>query len=410
MKIYIALPAINESEYIHKTIESIVNQKTDCKFEVFVCVNQTEITAISNKLSAFSPDIYEDNQKTIKYLQELKDIPLTIIDKSSRGYGMETEKSGVGWARKITMDAICQKAADEDLILSLDADTTFNENYFQSITDNFRKHNDAVAISIPYYHNLGSDETLNRAILRYEIYMRYYLINLLRIESPYAFTALGSAIALPVKAYNAIKGLTPKKSGEDFYFLQKLCKYGKVMIWNKEHVNPSSRFSDRVFFGTGPALIKGSKGDWESYPIYDYGLFDNINKTYALFPELFKKDTKTPMSEFIRQQFKDENIWHLLRKNNPDINKFIKACHIKIDGLRILQYLKSEQKKTLHSDEENLKEFLNKFYRDKLKQKDIDISELTFNKSKISELNEIRDLLADIENSQREEKLFIKIS
>ncbi len=91
-----------------------------------------------------------------------------------------------------------------------------------------------------------------------------------------SFTAIGSAMALPVKSYRAIGGMTPHKSGEDFYFLQKLRKFGKVLTWNKEKVYPEARYSDRVFFGTGPAMIKGRDGDWSSYPIYPFELFDEI--------------------------------------------------------------------------------------------------------------------------------------
>ena len=149
---------------------------------------------------------------------------------------------------------------------------------------------DAVALSNPYYHKLTGAEAEDRAILRYEIYMRNYAINMLLINSPYAFTAMGSAIALPVSSYKAIGGLTPKLSGEDFYFLQKLRKYGNINIHNKEKVYPAARFSDRVFFGTGPAMIKGNDGDWESYPIYHIQLFKNIERTYESFEILFKND------------------------------------------------------------------------------------------------------------------------
>ena len=78
-----------------------------------------------------------------------------------------------------------------------------------------------IGLAVPYYHKLIGDAT-DRLILRYEIYMRCYLINLLRIQNPYAFTALGSAMAVTVRAYRKAGGLTPVKSGEDFYFLQNL--------------------------------------------------------------------------------------------------------------------------------------------------------------------------------------------
>jgi glycosyltransferase involved in cell wall biosynthesis len=276
MKLYIALPAINELEYIGSTIDCIRKQKGCPEFEVFVCVNQPEQSSGTSQQDSAENEIYLNNQRTLEYLRSVKDIPLTVIDRSSKGKGWKGKEGGVGWARKITIDAIVARviktkqekfhaedaeeiAKDteiksrfrlyegEDIIISLDADTVFGEKYFASIADVFSGNPDAVGLSVPYYHQLTEDDVLNRAILRYEIYMRHYMINLLRIGSPYSFTALGSAIALPVKACRAIGGLTPKKSGEDFYFLQKLCKFGKVMINNDERVEPAARFSDRVF-------------------------------------------------------------------------------------------------------------------------------------------------------------------
>ena len=45
-----------------------------------------------------------------------------------------------------------------------------------------------------------------------------------------------------------------KKAGEDFYFLQKLFDAGHFSECNTTRVIPSPRPSDRVIFGTGPAI------------------------------------------------------------------------------------------------------------------------------------------------------------
>lgn len=402
MKIYIALPAINESEYISETIDCIRRQNTSIDFEVFVIVN-------NSKPSTNDSEIYLDNQKTIEYLNGITDIPLTVIDRSSKGKEMTDSRTGVGWARKIVMDEIVHTAEFDDIIISLDSDTTFGENYFGSIVKNFNENLDAVAISVPYYHKLSENEIQNRAILRYEIYMRHYLINLLRIDSPYGFTALGSAMAFRARAYKAVRGLTPKKGGEDFYFLQKLVKYGKVMIQNYETVYPSSRFSDRVAFGTGPAIIKGSKGDWKSYPIYDYRLFDKIGETYNLFSELYNRDIETPISRHLNKDSDNNTIWKKLRENHRNAKGFIRACHIRIDGLRILQFLKSEQDKVEYNDSINLRDFLKRFYMKEMKDNGMEIDSIRFEDSLITELDMIRNILKDIEQTIRNEKRDIKI-
>lgn len=391
---------MGEFHFIKVCLDSIKTQKFK-NFEVYICVNQPEeYWDLDDK-----KEICENNASTIELLKNESEIPLKLFDKNSRNNGWQGKYFGVGAARKFLMDEIIKDASENDIIVSLDADTYFGENYFQSIFDIFLENPKTVGLSNPYYHPLTSDENANRAILHYEIYMRYYAINLWRINSPYSFTALGSAMAFPVWAYKALGGLTAKKSGEDFYFLQKLRKYGTLLNWNKEKVYPASRFSDRVFFGTGPAMIKGNNGDWESYPIYDYHLFDKISETYQLFSKLFKEDIETPMSEFISQCFKEGNIWEALRLNNKDEKHFVKACHDKIDGLRILQFLKSAQNKLEKKDEENLVDFLKTFHSNSLNNEIISVlDEFDFNKSSITDLNKIRDLLIVFEENTQKTK------
>ncbi len=283
-QIFIAIPAINEMEWLPEFINCL-NQQSFKQFKVVVGVNQPDDWwGKSEKVH-----ICENNQKSIEYLKEVQNLELEILDNSSKGKGWVGKKSGVGWARKTIMDKIAKEANENDIMVTLDADTTFEPGYLQSIINTFLMYPKAVALSVPYYHKLTGKPEPDRAILRYEIYMRYYALNLWRINSPYNFTAIGSAMALPIKSYKAIGGITPHKSGEDFYFIQKLRKYGTVLTWNEEKVYPAARFSDRVGFGTGPAMIKGRAGDWDSYPIYPFNYFDEVKSTYDLFPVLFEE-------------------------------------------------------------------------------------------------------------------------
>ncbi|MCX6282614.1 MAG: hypothetical protein NTW31_00010, partial [Bacteroidetes bacterium] len=325
-----------------------------------------------------------------------------ILDRASKGKGWDLKKYGIGWARKVIMDSIIEGAKPDDLILSLDADTTFTENYFLSVALNFYNNRDAVALSAPYFHTLSDDTRAGRAILRYEIYMRHYQLNLWRIGSPYTFTALGSAIACPVWAYSAVGGMTPKTSGEDFYFLQKLRKYGRILFWNDEKVYPEARFSDRVFFGTGPAMIKGDSGDWTSCPIYPVDLFDEIWETYELFPAFFTKTKETPVVKFLKELLKEKDPFEPLRKNFKTPENFIRACHEKFDGLRILQYLKSNQGKYPGTDEEHLLKFLQGNYdKSQLRNLHIDFPSFSFESSPVNDLEMVRLLLFEKEEESR---------
>jgi hypothetical protein len=134
--------------------------------------------------------------------------------------------------------------------------------------------------------------------------------------------------------------------------MQKMAKSGPLSNYNSVKVYPQSRFSDRVNFGTGPAMIKGDSGDWTSYPFYTPQFFLQIEKTYNCFPKLFEKDMDTPMTAFLKQQLKRDDIWTPLRKNFKKKELFIKACTELVDGLRILQFLKDSNSKMNQSDEE----------------------------------------------------------
>lgn len=166
-KIYIALPLMNEFENISKLMRAFSVQDYR-NFELWICVNQPEAYWDDSERIM----ICENNQKTLHFLTKVKNIPLQIIDKSSKRKAWLKKDFGVGWARKTLMDAIALKAEENDVILTLDGDTDFNSTYFSSIIKTIQTFPKAVALSIPYYHPLSGDEETDRNILRYEIYMR----------------------------------------------------------------------------------------------------------------------------------------------------------------------------------------------------------------------------------------------
>ena len=254
-------------------------------------------------------------------------------------------------------DSIAKECDDNELIVSLDADTSFSNTYLESVLCAMNKHPEHSVLSVPYYHPLSNDEYDDRAMLRYEIYMRHYIINLLESGNPYAFTALGSAMVFPLWAYKKVGGITPLQGGEDFYLMQKFAKTGRVLLSCNETVKPQGRKSQRVPFGTGPAIAKGIDSMDITYPLYPAEGFDAVRETYALFFRLYTEDIETPMSDFLRQQLKTDDIWEPMRKNFKTRELFIHACSERVDGLRILQFLKTLP---LRSAEEELLLFCNK--------------------------------------------------
>lgn len=392
--ISVAVPAMDELDTMPLLIESLKKQSFG-NFDLYVCVNNPD----DWWNSADKTDIVNNNIQLINLLNSTNDIKITIIDKCTKGNGWTGKKKGVGMARKLLFDRIIADHNSDNIIVSMDADTTFGPDYLQSIIEKFNTTSHLSAMAVPYYHPLSENNNCNRAILRYELYMRYYMLQLLRIRSPYAFTALGSAMAFTPKAYNLAGGITPLEGGEDFYLMQKFCKTGLISISNTEVVYPSSRTSHRVPFGTGPAVNKGITEQEKSYPFYPSILFDNIKETFYSFDRLYQNDYTTPMTVFLQNQLKTTDIWLPLRKNYKKADLFVKACTERVDGLRILQYLKQEYNnnyQTCINSEIFLKEYCH--------SQNITLpDDFSLSQSPIGIINDIRNILFQKENTMREE-------
>ena len=393
-RLFLTIPLMNEFENLDSLLEDL--QKQTCNdFVAIFCVNQPDAWWDDpHKI-----EICKNNQKTIARLSQENRIEVMVIDRSSPGKGWTGKHFGVGWARKTAMDAASKMAGPEDIIVTMDGDTRYPLEYLEKIKIAFAGNEEIKALSVPYFHRLTGKEPEDMAILRYEIYMRYFAVNMLRINNPYAFTAIGSAMACTVRAYRDIRGITPHKSGEDFYFIQKLRKYGSVQNDAHTLAHPASRFSNRVFFGTGPAMIRGNSGDWSGYPLFPHELFDEVKTTFDHFKNLYAGDMELPMSEFLYEKF-GEKPWDDLRKNARSISSFERACRHRVDGLRILQYLKWRYKQINTGDEENLQAFLNRFYPDEPVTKSLkDFTD--FRSATVEQLDAIRNLLFEKETRWR---------
>lgn len=339
----IAIPAMDELDYLPVTLDALSKQDTRLPFEVYVCVNQPDEYWNHPERQT----VCKNNQKLLEFLHSYKSLTLHILDFASPGLGWKGKKTGVGFARKVLFERILSECDPKDIIISLDADTTFGTCYLQSVADRFEWNPEMTAMSVPYYHPLnGGDEIRDKALLRYEIYMRNYAVNLLKISSPYGFTALGSAIAMRACSLKKIGNITPYQSGEDFYLVQKFCKMGGLSLFNTECVYPAGRYSDRVPFGTGPAMKLGAEGIWDSYPIYHFSFFTSIQEAYGKLRELYENKISVMENDFLRFLQKENqkpDIWQDIRENVSDFQHFVKAFHQKADGLRILQFVRAKQ-------------------------------------------------------------------
>ena len=220
----------------------------------------------------------------------------------------------------------------------------------------------------------GSDsEKRACAMLHYEVYMRSYALNLMLVGHPYALTAVGSSMSCTLEAYRKIGGISPFKSGEDFYFLQKMLKTGAVLRHSPALSHPSPRLSTRVFFGTGPALNKGVEGQWASYPIYPMSLFGRMQDAYEALPDLYGflcgPEVTDGLCRPLARKFDfwgaafGLDWWKPIKAHCGGRKaQFVRACMEKFDALRSLQFLKASYVQDDRQDWLNLRELCHELW------------------------------------------------
>ncbi|MBO4402430.1 MAG: glycosyltransferase family 2 protein [Bacteroidales bacterium] len=358
-----AIPAMDELGTLEKTLECIARQDYRGKISVWVCVNgpysDYEIADNDNIRQAIENAkmrILHNELLWNQLIQNPWNLDLHLIDRYSPEKAWREKQAGVGLARQHCIAALLPHASDDNILISMDADTLFHPDFVREVVHCLQRHPHATAVNPPYYHPLSGDEAQDRAMLRYEIYLRCHLIQLLRIGSPYAFTALGSAIACRLSDYQKSGGYDSQQAGEDFYLLQKLAKMGKIALDCRAKVYPANRLSDRVPFGTGPAIKIFQEGIQGKYPIFSKKGYDAIAQSYQMLPALQQADVRTPLTDFLDETFPQKGGWDKLRKNYPGLANFTKAFHQKADGLRLFQFLKAFRLANPSTDEENLQE------------------------------------------------------
>ncbi len=113
-------------------------------------------------------------------------------------------------------------------------------------------------------------------------------------------------------------------------------------------------------------MIKGRDGDWSSYPVYPFELFDEIKATYDLFPVLFEHDASTPMDDFIMEKFAGQNIWQPLRENCKTEDKVRKGLSSQAGWIEDFQFLKWRNTKNQRRMKKTLSVWFQKFYPEEI--------------------------------------------
>lgn len=227
--------------------------------------------------------------------------------------------AGVGLARKIGMEwavrGFLQSNNDKGIIVSLDADCTVSPNYLRSIENQFSTYSpNCCVLNFKHRVALDSAKSLKSAIEQYEQYIWYFRDALKLIDFPYYYHTIGSAFAVSADAYVRVGGIGRQQGGEDFYFLQKVFQLEKTIELMEAFVYPAARFSDRIPFGTGPALEKIISSP------------DGILRVYSVEAFSALKSFLNLRTKFYKQL--DEEVQKLIKQLHPSIQEFLKEHNL----------------------------------------------------------------------------------
>jgi len=363
----VVIPALAERDSLFRTLSCIArNPSSDLQRTLVICV-------VNNHRPPLASDAeINDNQKTLHILQSLvfrrpaiqdlpgktredlqhiagSDLRLAFINASSPGLEIPDRNGGVGTARKIGMDATLRivdaRAAGGGVICCLDADTLVGENYLSAFRTYFAKTGNSAAVSA-YAHQKSDDPKLLAAICCYEIFLRSYVIGLSYAGSPYAFHSIGSTMACSAEGYADVRGMNRRWAAEDFHFLNKLAKIGKIGTITETTVFPSSRPSGRVPFGTGRRVLRFLTGGTDEYRLYDPRIFVILKEWLAVMEADPNRDPEAIfigarrihacLDEYLRlSRFAVD--WNAIRKNCRDTGHLRRQFHVWFDGLKTLK-------------------------------------------------------------------------
>lgn len=292
----VVIPAYNESiDFIHRLQ---TDHPLDSPLLIVVVINQPDNTGNSQANQQLWDQITQSNTCTHRSSSHQwlstpnGNVDILLIDRFTRKI---PKKQGVGLARKIGGDVACQLISTKQLsnpwVYHTDADTHLPNNYFTAIRSiTSKEQQNASAAVFAYEHIATNEDSRFVATQHYEQALSYYVNGLKKAGSPYAYHTLGSCIVTHAVYYCQAHGFPKKAGGEDFYLLNKLAKLGNILNIPNTTLKIDARFSDRVPFGTGPAVEKilaMAEPDKE-YLYYHPSCFDELTSLLNHFEQLFR--------------------------------------------------------------------------------------------------------------------------
>lgn len=255
-------------------------------------------------------------------------------------------KMGVGLARKIGADIavnlIFHDKVCSHIVHSTDADVQIPRGYFAS-TINYG--GACSGYTFPFRHH--AEKGFELAMQLYEFSLHYYVAGLEYAGSKYAFHTVGSCLAFSAEAYAKVRGFPKRAAGEDFYLLNKLAKVDDIEALKEPVIEVAGRGSDRVPFGTGPALTKISnlKSPEDTYLFYSPQVFRCLKIFLKSLPDYWGLAKEVIYSEHyveISAALESIGFYHVLDKilnQAKSREQFIRASSDWFDAFKTLKFI-----------------------------------------------------------------------
>ena len=252
-------------------------------------------------------------------------------------------KEGVGKARKIGNDIglhlIRQGLIQTPVLFNTDADTRLPENYFQAI----KPSPTTSAWVYPFRHHCDNS-TVGRATHLYETRIEHFRSGLEYAGSPYAFHTIGSTLAIDPDCYAKVRGFPKRAAGEDFYLLNKLAKIFPVSSLKEPVITIEARSSDRIPFGTGPAVSRLLHSQHlEAEPIfYNPAIFEHLKGVLSSFnslPSSLDECNISPLSQKALRSLGIEVAFRHLTKQCKTTQQYLLHIHHWFDAFRTLKFV-----------------------------------------------------------------------
>jgi len=345
----VVIPSLAEGDELFATLDSLDGCTPELR-------RQFAAVVVVNRSAGSCPEHVVANAHDLARLGQRSaqggGFPLAWVDASSPALALPERHAGVGMARKLGFDLLLEALGEstaDPVFASLDADTRVAPDYLEALAGHFAEGCGGGCV-IPFRHRDADDRRVQEAIERYELYQRAYVQGLAGAGSPYAYHAVGSAMACSASAYLKAGGMNRRKGGEDFYFLQQLAKTSRVVPLKGTQVHPSPRPSSRAPFGTGRAIMRHLAGDGQAVRYH-------APEAYALLGAWLRLVEGEVLSSAEHLQVRAEGLnarlgrflrengfgpaWEALRQNFRARDPLLRAFHAWFDGLRTLRLLRA---------------------------------------------------------------------